>query len=111
MSSDNKTESKSKRAERLMKNEGEGSTSAARRYNQETREFKNRADIDTTPTIHVRWKLDSWHIEAPNVDGEIIFDEMVDAERRALELAEPIHANVIIHGEQDRVVAKHMATA
>lgn len=57
--------------------------------------------------VAVRFEGDAWHISGAGIDGELVFNELADAERRAIELSRDLHVGVIVYGDRESVVARY----
>lgn len=57
--------------------------------------------------VEVRFEGDAWRITGAGIDGELVFNELADAERRAIELSRDLHVGVIVYGDRESVVARY----
>lgn len=57
------------------------------------------------PMIHVRFRNEMWHVEGASPEYDLLFDDLVEAEQYAVQVARQSEAGVTVHGEGDEIIA------
>jgi hypothetical protein len=66
----------------------------------------SNADGASEPEIHVRFRYEMWHVEGASPEYDLLFDDLVEAEQYAVQVARHSAAEVVVHGEDDEIIAR-----